>query len=111
MAQGFGQFLEIVGASHKVGFTINRNHRCSLAIVANLSDNQPAVFIATPVLKRYDSLRAPGDPWMVDAMQWWDPNLRRLDEEHRQQDDDLPLVDRWPRAPVGLGRVRHGGDD
>lgn len=44
----------------------------------HLSANQPAVFIAAPVLKRYDTLRIPGDPWWVDALQWWDPNLRRL---------------------------------
>jgi D-serine deaminase-like pyridoxal phosphate-dependent protein len=44
----------------------------------HLRDNVPAVFIATPVLKRYDALTVPGDPWMADLMQWWDPNTRRL---------------------------------
>ncbi|HEX7034832.1 MAG TPA: DSD1 family PLP-dependent enzyme [Pseudomonadales bacterium] len=44
----------------------------------HLADAVPAVFIAAPVLKRYDSLRLPGDPWFTDVMAWWDPNLRRL---------------------------------
>src|SRR5690606_22995709 len=44
----------------------------------HLADAVPAVFIAAPVLKRYDALRLPGDPWFTDLMSWWDPNLRRL---------------------------------
>lgn len=44
----------------------------------HLRDNEPAVFIATPVLKRYDRLTVPGDPWMADLMRWWNPNTRRL---------------------------------
>ena len=44
----------------------------------HLHANQPAVFIATPVLKRYNSLVIPGDPWFGDLLQWWDPNTRRL---------------------------------
>jgi D-serine deaminase-like pyridoxal phosphate-dependent protein len=44
----------------------------------HLHTNQPAVFIATPVLKRYNSLVIPGDPWFADLLQWWDPNMRRL---------------------------------
>ncbi len=44
----------------------------------HLLDNLPAVFIATPVLKRYESLEVPGDPWFADLLEWWDPNLRRL---------------------------------
>jgi D-serine deaminase-like pyridoxal phosphate-dependent protein len=44
----------------------------------HLSDNSPAMFIATPVLKRYDDLRIPGDPWIADVLKWWDPNQRRL---------------------------------
>ncbi len=44
----------------------------------HLSENLPAVFIATPILKRYDELRAPGDPWLAEVMQSWDPNRRRL---------------------------------
>ena len=44
----------------------------------HLADHEPAVFIGAPVLKRYDTLRVPGDPWFTDALAWWDPNLRRL---------------------------------
>jgi D-serine deaminase-like pyridoxal phosphate-dependent protein len=44
----------------------------------HLSDNSPAMFIATPVLKRYDDLRIPGDPWIADVLEWWNPNQRRL---------------------------------
>ena len=44
----------------------------------HLSDNSPAMFIATPVLKRYHDLRIPGDPWIADVLKWWDPNQRRL---------------------------------
>ena len=44
----------------------------------HLSDNSPAMFIATPVLKRYQDLRLPGDPWIADVLKWWDPNQRRL---------------------------------
>jgi len=43
-----------------------------------LAANTPALFIATPVLKRYDELRIPGDPWAAKLMQWWDPNRQRL---------------------------------
>lgn len=44
----------------------------------HLADHLPAVFIAAPVLKRYDRLEIPGDPWYSGVMQWWNPNLRRL---------------------------------
>jgi D-serine deaminase-like pyridoxal phosphate-dependent protein len=44
----------------------------------HLNDNQPAVFIATPILKRYDNLKIPGDPWIEDFLPWWDPNMRRV---------------------------------
>lgn len=44
----------------------------------HLAAHEPAVFIGAPVLKRYDALRVPGDPWFADALAWWDPNLRRL---------------------------------
>lgn len=44
----------------------------------HLTDNLPAAFIAAPVLKSYDRLRVPGDPWLADVMQWWNPNVRRL---------------------------------
>ncbi|MDH3641501.1 MAG: alanine racemase, partial [Gammaproteobacteria bacterium] len=44
----------------------------------HLNDNRPAMFIATPILKRYDELKMPGDPWLADFLPWWDPNMRRL---------------------------------
>lgn len=44
----------------------------------HLSNNLPALFIATPILKRYDSLKVSGDPWIADALSAWDPNRRRL---------------------------------
>lgn len=44
----------------------------------HLNDNRPALFIATPILKRYDELKIPGDPWLADFLPWWDPNMRRL---------------------------------
>lgn len=44
----------------------------------HLSNNLPALFIATPILKRYDSLQVAGDPWIADALSAWDPNRRRL---------------------------------
>ena len=36
------------------------------------------MFIATPILKRYDDLMVPGDP--TDAKLWplWNPNMQRL---------------------------------
>ena len=45
---------------------------------ALLEDNTPALFIATPVLKRYDRLTAPIPRAVTDLMQWWNPNRRRL---------------------------------
>lgn len=42
----------------------------------HLSDNQPALFIATPVLKRYDNL--PFDMASLKFLQAWDPNWARL---------------------------------
>lgn len=44
----------------------------------HLADSQPAAFIATPVLKTYDSLYVAGEPWFADLLQWWDPNMRRV---------------------------------
>jgi D-serine deaminase-like pyridoxal phosphate-dependent protein len=44
----------------------------------HLMDNQPALFIAAPVLKRRDGLEVPGDPRFADLLEWWDPNVRRL---------------------------------
>ncbi|MEE4361904.1 MAG: alanine racemase [Pseudomonadales bacterium] len=45
---------------------------------ALLTDNVPALFIATPILKRYDRLRAPVPGLATDLMRWWDPNRERL---------------------------------
>jgi D-serine deaminase-like pyridoxal phosphate-dependent protein len=44
----------------------------------HLTDNRPALFIATPILKRYDELKVAGDPWIADALSAWNPNMRRL---------------------------------
>ncbi|NJN50587.1 MAG: DSD1 family PLP-dependent enzyme [Gammaproteobacteria bacterium] len=45
---------------------------------AHLATHEPALFIATPVLKRYDELKAPGDPWIANVLPLWNPNLARL---------------------------------
>ena len=44
----------------------------------HLSANKPALFIGTPILKRYDQLMIPGDPWFTGPLQAWNPNMRRL---------------------------------
>lgn len=44
----------------------------------HLSQNQPALFIGTPILKRYDELKLPGDPAVGKLLSAWDPNRRRL---------------------------------
>ncbi|MFV2091405.1 MAG: alanine racemase, partial [Pseudomonadales bacterium] len=44
----------------------------------HLSDNLPAAFIGTPVLKRYNHLYVAGEPWFADLLQWWDPNMKRV---------------------------------
>jgi len=44
----------------------------------HLADNTPALFIATPILKRYDTLKVPGDPWIAKALPLWDPNMQQL---------------------------------
>lgn len=44
----------------------------------HLASHEPALFIATPILKRYEELRVAGDPWIADFLPWWDPNLQRL---------------------------------
>jgi len=43
----------------------------------HLQEHQPAVFIATPVLKKYEGLKAPGDHWAGPVLEWWDPNRAR----------------------------------
>lgn len=42
--------------------------------VATLAKHQPALFIATPVLKRIDGVRIPFVPWLGRLMSWWNPN-------------------------------------
>lgn len=44
----------------------------------HLTDNRPALFIATPILKRYDDLKVAGDPWIAEVLSSWNPNMRRL---------------------------------
>jgi len=44
----------------------------------HLTENVPALFIAAPILKRYDELKIPGDPWLADFLPWWNPNMQRL---------------------------------
>ena len=44
----------------------------------HLDDNQPAAFIAAPVLKTYDRLYAAGEPLAAELLEWFDPNMRRL---------------------------------
>jgi D-serine deaminase-like pyridoxal phosphate-dependent protein len=44
----------------------------------HLAQHLPALFIATPILKRYDELMIPGDPWIKGPLQAWNPNMRRL---------------------------------
>ncbi len=44
----------------------------------HLAENRPALFIATPILKRYDELKVAGDPWIADVLSGWNPNMRRL---------------------------------
>ena len=44
----------------------------------HLTENQPAAFIAAPVLKTYDRLYAAGEPLIAELLEWYDPNMRRL---------------------------------
>lgn len=44
----------------------------------HLNRNLPALFIATPILKRYDELKIPGDPALAKLLPLWNPNMRRL---------------------------------
>ena len=44
----------------------------------HLTGNLPALFIATPILKRYDELKIAGDHWAAGPLQAWNPNMRRL---------------------------------
>lgn len=45
---------------------------------SHLAAHEPALYIATPVLKRYDELEVPGDPWLAKVLPLWNPNLERL---------------------------------
>ena len=42
-----------------------------------LAEHQPAMFIATPVLKMLDGTRIPGADWIGQLGAWWNPNRRR----------------------------------
>mgnify|MGYP002023793605 FL=1 len=44
----------------------------------HLTDNKPALFIGTPILKRYDSLQVPVMPLAGKLLSTWDPNRERL---------------------------------
>ncbi len=44
----------------------------------HLSQNVPALFIASPILKRYDQLRVPGDPAVAELLPIWNPNMQRI---------------------------------
>ncbi len=44
----------------------------------HLTDNLPALFIATPILKRYDELKVPGDLALAKLLPLWNPNMQRL---------------------------------
>ena len=45
----------------------------------HLNMNSPALFIASPILKRYDSLKIPGAPAELgNLMSLWDPNMQRV---------------------------------
>ena len=42
-----------------------------------LASHQPAMFIATPVLKKLDGTTIPGADWVGKFGAWWNPNRRR----------------------------------
>tara|TARA_R110002072_G_scaffold13418_2_gene56112 strand:- start:3880 stop:5133 length:1254 start_codon:yes stop_codon:yes gene_type:complete len=44
----------------------------------HLGQNVPALFIASPILKRYDELRIPGDPAVAKLLPLWNPNMERI---------------------------------
>jgi D-serine deaminase-like pyridoxal phosphate-dependent protein len=44
----------------------------------HLDQNLPALFIASPILKRYDELRIPGDPAIAKLLPLWNPNMQRI---------------------------------
>ncbi|MFT7130909.1 MAG: D-serine deaminase-like pyridoxal phosphate-dependent protein, partial [Gammaproteobacteria bacterium] len=44
----------------------------------HLSSNVSALFIATPILKRYDELKLPGDPAIAKLLPLWNPNMQRV---------------------------------
>ncbi|HLP19805.1 MAG TPA: alanine racemase [Chitinophagales bacterium] len=43
--------------------------------VATLKNHRPAVFIATPVLKREEGIKIPFLEFLEPVMRWWNPNL------------------------------------
>ena len=44
----------------------------------HLRDNKPALFIATPILKQYDSMKLPVMQAIADLWSTWDPNRQKL---------------------------------
>lgn len=44
----------------------------------HLNANLAALFIATPILKRYEELKIPGDPAIAKLLPLWNPNMQRL---------------------------------
>lgn len=44
----------------------------------HLKGNFEALFIATPILKRYDELKIAGDPAIAKLLPLWNPNMERL---------------------------------
>ncbi len=44
----------------------------------HMKGNYSALFIATPILKRYDELKLPGDPAIAKLLPLWNPNMQRL---------------------------------
>lgn len=40
-----------------------------------LAEHQPALFIATPVLKKSKGIRMPGAEFLSPLLEWWDPNM------------------------------------
>lgn len=44
----------------------------------HLNQNVPALFIASPILKRYDELRIPGDPAIAKFLPLWNRNMQRI---------------------------------
>lgn len=77
------------GGSHTLGIYQNDNVMNDLSAGSgivkpvdfdtyHLSSHVPALFIATPILKRYDELKLPGDPAIAKLLPMWNPNMQRV---------------------------------